>query len=72
MILDSEDYILLLVSTMGCGSSDGNVNKPGKKETVFGVFEVQLMEANIEHITSRFTTMDPYVVVKFSNQTFKG
>lgn len=57
---------------MGCGSPDGNVNKPGKKDTVFGVFEVQLVEANIEHITSRFTTMDPYVVVKFSNQTFKG
>lgn len=57
---------------MGCGNSHGDANKPGKRDTVFGVFEVQLVEANIEHITSSFSTMDPYVIIKFSNQTFRG
>lgn len=57
---------------MGCGSSSTEVSKPGKRDTVFGVFEVKLVEAHIQHLTSSFSTMDPYVVVKFSNQVFKG
>ena len=34
---------------MGCGSPNTEVNKPGKKETVFGVLEVKLLEAIIQH-----------------------
>jgi hypothetical protein len=36
------------------------------------VLTVKLQEALIEHETSKFSTMDPYVVVKFSNQKFTG
>lgn len=31
-----------------------------------------MLEAQIEHLTSKFSTMDPYVVITFSNQTYKG
>lgn len=58
---------------MGCASSslDGvKLNK--KRETVFGVLEVRVVEAVIEHETSSVFTMDPYVGIKFSNQQRTG
>jgi Ca2+-dependent lipid-binding protein len=58
---------------MGCGSSDLNTVKLNKKrETVFGVLEVKVIEALIEHETTSVFSMDPYVVIKFSNQKRSG
>jgi hypothetical protein len=58
---------------MGCGSSEVDATKPNKKrETVFGTLEVRVLEAHIEHETSKVFSMDPYVNIKFSNQNKKG
>lgn len=58
---------------MGCGTSENDNAKLNKKrETVFGVLEVRVIEAIIEHETSKVFSMDPYVNIKFSNQNKTG
>ena len=58
---------------MGCGGSNPDTsNKPKRRDTVFGVLEIKVIEAQIERETSTFSTMDPYVNIIFSNQKSKG
>lgn len=66
-------HCLIIIIKMGCGTSGLDAVKLNKKrETVFGVLEVRVQQALIEHETSVVFSMDPYVNVKFSNQKHSG
>ena len=55
---------------MGCCSSNAkDVSEPLRRSTVTGVLKITVVDAVIEHVTSTFFAMDPYAVIKFSNQT---
>ena len=56
---------------MGCGSGQKEVDAPIRRTTVTGVLKVTVVEAVVHHVTSSFFSMDPYAVVKLSNQTVR-
>lgn len=53
---------------MGCGSGQKQVLEPMRRNTVTGVLKVTVVDAYIDHMTSSFFSMDPYAIVKLSNQ----
>lgn len=42
-----------------------------RKTTVTGVLKITVVDAVIDHMTSTFFKMDPFVRVKFSNQNHR-
>lgn len=54
---------------MGCASGQKEEVQAVRLPTVNGVIRVTVSNAKIEHLTSSFFAMDPYVKVKISNQT---
>lgn len=54
---------------MGCGSGQKEVSQPIRLKTVSGKLKITITNAVVFHKVSVFK-MDPYVVLKLSNQTF--
>lgn len=57
---------------MGCGSGQKEVAQPLRRTTVTGVLKITVVDAHIEHLTSTFFKMDPFVKLKFSNREFQS
>lgn len=54
---------------MGCGSGQKEVTAPIRLKTVTGKLKITITSAVVFHKVSMFK-MDPYVVLKLSNQSF--
>ena len=52
---------------MGCGSGQREITGPVRISTVTGSIKITILNAFIKHDASVFT-MDPYVILKLSNQ----
>ena len=54
---------------MGCSNSQKESTELARLPTVNGTLIITIINAKIEHETSTFFAMDPYIKIKMSNQS---
>lgn len=55
---------------MGCAESN-LAELPQKIDTRVGVLEIRIDSIHIDHLTSSASNMDPFIILKLSNQQFQ-